>query len=167
MAKLQNVLIGSALVLTPLFGNASYAQSTPARSKPPAAVPIDLCSFLTQKEAEEILGRKLQTPEKHGSACWYGTNPGAPDVILSFIAVRPKSRGEFDAFIEKEVSKLNKRMKDLGAKKFVIEPVKELSDPAYYVDPSLLIYRNNRVLGIVADRPQAIAIAGKAIPRWK
>ena len=167
MTQLQNVLIGSAFVIATAWGEMAESQSTPNRPKASPPASIDLCSFLTQSEAEEILGKKLQPPELHGRDCWYGAQKQFPDVILSFIAVRPKSRSEFDAFIKEQVSDINKSMKELGAKKFEIEPVKELSDPAYYVDPSLFIYRNNRVLGIVADRTQAIAIARKAIPRWK
>ena len=163
MTMRRNVLVGTALVLTVVAGKVSVAQS-PKGSGAPA---VDLCSLLTQKEAEDILGRKLQPPEKHGLACWYSAERGAPDVILSFIAVRPRSRAEFDAFIEKEVSNLNQKMAKLGAKKFDKEVVKELSDPAYYVEPTLLIYRGDRVLGIVADRPQALKIAAKALPRLK
>ena len=39
--------------------------------------------------------------------------------------------------------------------------------PAYYVDPQLVILKDGRVLGIVAgDRKQAVAAAAKAVPRF-
>ena len=166
MAKLQSILVASAFVVTSLCGSIADAQSTPKGRGGPV-VSIDLCTFLTQSEAEEILGKKLQPPERRGRDCWYGSQPGAPDIIISFVAAYPRSRAEFDAFIADQVKTLNKKMKELGAKGFVSEPVKELSDPAYYVDPSLYVYRNNRVLGIFAERPQALKIAAKALPRWK
>ena len=167
MVKLHSILVASACVVTSLWASVAHAQSTPKGRPANQAASIDLCTFLSQSEAEEILGKKLQAPERRGSACWYGSQPGAPDVILSFVAAYPRSRAEFDAFIADQVKNLNKKMKDLGAKSFVMEPVKELSDPAYYVDPSLYVYRNNRVLGIFAERPQALKIAARALPRWK
>jgi hypothetical protein len=173
MAKSLNTFLGVAFLLLCACGGSGDSQSTPNRAQgtPKKARPvasIDICSLLTQSEAEEILGKKLQPPQRQsGGDCWYGSQPGNPDVILSFLPVYPRSRSDFDAFIAKEVADLNAKMKKLGAKESTIEPVRELSEPAYYVDPSLFVFRNNRVLGIFAERPQAIAIATKAIPRWK
>jgi hypothetical protein len=47
-----------------------------------------------------------------------------------------------------------------------VEPVPEAGAPAYYVDPSLLIFKDGRVLNVIAaDRRQAVAVAAKALVR--
>ena len=49
-----------------------------------------------------------------------------------------------------------------------VEPVPQVGDAAYYVDPSLIVLSHGRVLNITAaDRRQAVAVAGKVLPRFK
>jgi hypothetical protein len=48
-----------------------------------------------------------------------------------------------------------------------VDPVPEVGQPAYYVDPTLVVLKGGRVLSIVAaDRKQATAVAAKAVPRF-
>jgi hypothetical protein len=59
--------------------------------------------------------------------------------------------------------------RDVGAapKETAVEPVPEVGSPAYYVDPTLVVFKEGRVLSILAaDRKQAVAVAAKALPRF-
>jgi len=67
---------------------------------------------------------------------------------------------------------MNERMKEnlkgTGAivKETTVEPVPQVGDAGYYVEPSLLVLRHGRVLSITAaDRSRAVAVAAKAVPR--
>jgi hypothetical protein len=69
-----------------------------------------------------------------------------------------------------DTEKANARIKEqLGDayKPMTVDPAPEVGQPAYYVDPQLLILKGGRVLGIVAaDRKQATEVAAKALPRF-
>ena len=123
---------------------------------------VDACTLLTRAEAEEILGTKLGHPEPRGNGCWFGN-----DFAVYFALMSPESPAEFEAAVKKDIDKLNERMRKTGAKETVIEPVKGLGVPALYAEPTLLLWRDRRVLTILADRPQAEKIAAKLLPRWK
>ena len=92
--------------------------------------------------------------------------------VLSF-HVLPLTFGsaeEFQAFVVEDTEKMNARLKkELGdaVKPTTVDPVQEVGESAYYVDPQLLVLKDGRVLGIVAaDRTQATAVAAKAVPRF-
>ena len=47
-------------------------------------------------------------------------------------------------------------------------PVPAVGDAAYFVDPTLIVLKQGRVLNIMAaDRAQAVAVAGKVLPRFE
>jgi hypothetical protein len=137
------------------------------------AEPPGLCSLLTETEAEAILGKKLDPPQpQKGGDCWYLREGGKdfPDVeiMLSVLPVYLKSEGEFDAFVAEQVKDMNEKMKQAGATvDFTAERVKDVGAPAYFVDPGLYVLQGGRVLVIAAELPKAVAIAGKALPRFK
>jgi hypothetical protein len=143
---------------------------TPARA---SSVPPDACALLTKAEAEAILGKSIPSPSKGGSGeCHYG-DPGHGDEIVVYpMMLAFKSNEEFHAFVVQDTKEMNERMKkDLkgtGAtvKETAVEPVEQVGDAAYYVEPSLLVLRNGRVLSITAaDKNQAVIVAGKVVPR--
>lgn len=175
---LHGVAIGSVLALAcGDSGAKSAASGTDASlpSKPAvASQPADLCTLLTEAEAETILGKPLAAPEKQSSGdCWYPEEPGSGgEIILHVLPVRFKSKEAFHAFIVKEVretdAKLKEAMEKAGAsiKETVVEPVPEVGAPAYYADPSLFVLQGDQVLAIFAEQPQAVAVAAKALPRF-
>ena len=56
----------------------------------------------------------------------------------------------------------------VAVKETAVEPVPQVGDAAYFVDPSLVVLSHGRVLNITAaDRQQALAVAGKVVPRFK
>ena len=65
---------------------------------------------------------------------------------------------------------MNARIKkSLGdaVKPTTVDPVPDVGDAAYYVDPTLVVLKNGRLLSIAAaDRKQAVAVAAKAEPRF-
>jgi hypothetical protein len=137
--------------------------------------PIDICGLLTQAEAEAILGKPIEPPKKRGSGeCHYETEPGNGDIMIAVLPLGFKSKEAFHAFLVKDTEAMNarikKNLKGTGAtpKETAVEPAPEVGLPAYYVDPSLVILKNGQVLNIVAaDRRQAVAVAAKALPRFK
>jgi hypothetical protein len=134
----------------------------------------DMCSLLTEQEAEEILGKRLEPPQKQrGGDCWY-LNEGGKDfgdvvLILSALPVQMRSRAEFDRFMADQVKKLNEALAKAGAKgePFTAEPEQGVGAPAYYVDPGLYVLKGARILMIGCDRPLAVRIASKALPRFQ
>jgi hypothetical protein len=43
-----------------------------------------------------------------------------------------------------------------------------VGESAYFVDPSLVVFKKGKVLNIIAaDRKQAVAVAAKALPRFE
>jgi hypothetical protein len=137
----------------------------------------DLCSLLTEAEAEVILGRPLAAPEPQpGGDCWYPEKAGAGaggEIILHVLPVRFDSKEKFHAFLVEETEDANARLKKAMARtgatvvETTVEPVPEVSEPAYYSDPSLFVLKEGKVLAIFADRPRAVQVAEKALPRFK
>jgi hypothetical protein len=80
------------------------------------------------------------------------------------------SKEEFHAFVVKDTEQMNARIKkDLGdaVKPTTVDPVPGVGEAAYYVDPTLVVLKNGRVLSIAAaDRKQAVAVAAKVEPRF-
>ncbi|MFL5496767.1 MAG: hypothetical protein ACJ8DC_20490 [Gemmatimonadales bacterium] len=141
----------------------------------PAVAQANLCALLTEAEAEAIVGKPLAAPERQaGGDCWYPERAGAGgggEIMLHIYPYRFDSKENFHAFLVTEVKAADENMKEAVTaaggtfKETVVEPVPELKDPAYYADPTLFVLKGGKVLGIVAPRPQAVAVAGKAVPR--
>jgi hypothetical protein len=134
------------------------------------------CDLLTQAEAEVILGQPIAAPSPGGSGeCHYATKDGMADLIVYLMPLQFSSKEEFHAFVVKDTDAMNARIKKsmekTGAtvKETTVDPAPEVEAPAYYVDPSLLVLtKSGQVLNIVADgRPQAVAVAGKALGRLR
>lgn len=137
----------------------------------------DLCALLTEAEAEEIVGKPLAAPERRPNGdCWYPEQAGAGaggEIMLHVFPQRLDSKEKFHAFLVKEVKavdeSMKKAMEGTGAtvKETVVEPVPEVKAPAYYADPTLFVLEGGRVLAIAASRPHAVAVAAKALPRFR
>jgi hypothetical protein len=139
------------------------------RRPPPA--PVDVCGLLTQEEATAILGTPSAAPEQgSSSSCTFAAQSGRGDIMLQMLPLGFGSKEEFHAFVVKDTEQMNARIKkDLGdaVKPTTVDPVPDLGEAAYYVDPTLVILKNGRVLSIAAaDRKQAVAVAAKAEPRF-
>jgi hypothetical protein len=140
-----------------------------------AAPQADLCALLTEAEAEAIVGKPLAAPERQrGGDCWYPEKAGAGgggEIMLHVFPYRFDSKEKFHAFLLKEQKAADESMKkaveEAGGtfKETVVEPVPEVEVPAYYADPTLFVLKGGKILGIVAPRPQAVAVAAKAVPR--
>lgn len=152
----------------------SFALGTGSAQQPGGRA--DLCALLTETEAEAILDKPLAPPEPQpGGDCWYPERPGSGggEIMLHVLPERFDSEQAFHAFIVKEVKDLDAQMKKslekTGAtiQETAVEPVPEAGAPAYYADPSLFVLQGGRVLAIVAGKPQAVAVAAKALPRFK
>ena len=149
------------------------AQPPQSSAKQPARALIDPCALLTQAEAEAILGKPIAAPEGSSSQCTYAAQSGSGDIMLHVLPMQFRSKEEFHAFLVKDTEAMNARLKesfkDTGAapKETAVEPVPEVGGSAYYVDPTLVVFKEGRVLGILAaDRKQAVAVAAKALPRF-
>src|SRR5687768_5165447 len=117
--------VAAGLVLALACGDAKGTADTLGRAKPastnPAgtATPADLCSLLTEAEAEAILGKKLEPPQRQkGGDCWYlregGNDFGDVELILSVLPTHLRSESEFDKFIAEQVKDLNENMRKAG-----------------------------------------------------
>lgn len=128
-----------------------------------AAQTTDLCSLLTQDEAEAILKKKPAPPERQSSGdCWYGKG----EIILHILPVQFGSRAEFKARVDKDVKEINDKTKEAGvAMNLKVEEV-QIGDAAFYDGMSLHVLKGRRVLTIGGAKDLAIAVAGKAVPRW-
>jgi hypothetical protein len=168
--------IAAGLVIVLACGD-SPKDSATGTARPPArpAAQADLCALLTEAEAEAILGRPLAAPERQpGGDCWYPEQAGSGggEIMLHVLPVRFESKETFHAFLVKETkaadASLKKAMQGTGAtiKETVVEPVQEVEGPAYYAEPSLFVLKGGQVLAIFADRPQAVQVAAKALPRF-
>jgi hypothetical protein len=141
----------------------------------PAVAQANLCALLTEAEAEAIVGKPLAAPERQPSGdCWYPEQAGAGgggEIMLHLFPYRFDSKEKFHAFLLKEQKAADESMKEAvtGAggtfRETVVEPVPEVKAPAYYADPTLFVLKGGKVLAILAPRPQAVAVAAKAVPR--
>jgi len=143
-----------------------------AGAQSPRAKPVDPCALLTQEEAAAILGAKVEAPQMASSSvCGYRKQSGAgDDIMLQVLPVSFTSEEDFRAFLVEETENLNAALKKRLGDGFVpttVDPASEVGQPAYFVDPQLVILKDGRVLGIIAaDRKQAVAVAAKAVPRF-
>ena len=136
--------------------------------------PPDPCALLTKAEAEAIIGKTIMPPTVGGSGeCHYGEPGEADEIVVYPMPLGFKTKEEFHAYIVKDTDEMNARMKEnlknTGAKvkETTVDPVPGVGEAAYYVDPSLIVFRGNRVLNIIAaDRKRAVAVAAKVLPRF-
>jgi hypothetical protein len=136
--------------------------------------PPDHCTLLTEAEAEAILGKALNAPQTQPNGdCWYmkegGSDFGDVVLMLTVQALQIRSKAQFTDMVMEQAEKMNEAMKKAGLKDggFVAEPVQDVGDAAYYLDPSLLVLTGDRVLNIVAPRGEAVLVAAKALGRLK
>ena len=119
-----------------------------------------MCGLLTQSEAEAILGKSSAAPEPQpNGSCSYSSGE-------IMIATLPKEFGsvkEFTDFAKAEVKRTNERAK----MEVMSYNAVSLGDAAFYDGFSVHILGGGRVLTIVADKSRALAVAEKALPRWK
>lgn len=136
--------------------------------------PVDACALLTKAEAEAIVGQSIGEPTKGGSGeCHYGEEGSSAEIIVYPMMLAFESNEAFHAFVVQDTKEMNARinenLKSTGAtvKETAVEPVPQVGDAAYYVDPSLLVLRRGRVLSITTgSRNQALAVAAKVVPRF-
>ena len=171
--------IAAGLVLGAACGDArseiAQARRSGAGPRPKAVAQADACALLTKAEAEAILGQSIGEPAKGGSGeCHYGAAGGRVEIVVYPMPLGFGSKEEFAAFVKEDTEAMNARMQE-GLKKSgvtvtptAVEPVPQVGDAAYYVDPSLIVLSRGRVLNITAaDRRQAVAVAAKALPRFQ
>jgi hypothetical protein len=166
MSTKQRYAVAAGLVLV-LAGASGVGQSAALQT-----APVDACALLTQEEAGAILGTAAAAPEKgSGSTCIFAPQAGqGADIMIHLLPLTFGSEEEFHAYLVKETEKTNARIKEQLGDAFkpgTVEPVPEVGKPAYYVDPTLIILKDGRVLSILAaDQKQAVAVAAKAVPRF-
>lgn len=141
---------------------AGVAFSSVTLTRSAAAQVKDLCTLLTQAEAEVILGKKPVPPQPQTSGdCWYGSGT----IILHALA-RPFTAAELQAQVEKTVKRINDRAKGIGPVMKAEAVTVPGAAAAYYDGLSLHVLKGQRVLTISAEKPKAVAVAEKAVPRW-
>ena len=175
--RLKRIVVGLVLVMACDKGGSESAPAATAASAPTAPArrvlpAVDLCSLVTESEAESILGKRLEPPQKQKSGdCWYlregGSDFGAVEFILSLIGANPQSEKEFDDFVAEQVKDLNEAMKKggLAAVPFTAEPARGVGAPAYFIDPGVYVFTGNRILAVGLGGEKGIAIAKTAVAR--
>ena len=171
MMLLYAVAAGLTLAVACGDAGADRAATPPAGAVRSPSAPVDPCALLTQAEATALLGTPAGAPEKgSASTCTYAAQSGRGEIMLHLLPLTFGSKEEFHAFLVEDTEKMNERItKSLGdaVKPTRVEPVPEVGEPAYYVDPTLAVLKEGRVLSILAaDRKQAVAVAAKAVPRF-
>jgi hypothetical protein len=173
MTTMQRYTAAAGLALVLACGDSGGERGATAQEgarRPPPA-PVDVCGLLTQEEATAILGTPSAAPEQgSSSSCTFAAQSGRGDIMLQMLPLGFGSKEEFHAFVVKDTEQMNARIKkDLGdaVKPTTVDPVPDVGEAAYYVDPTLVILKKGRVLSIAAaDRKQAVAVAAKAEPRF-
>ena len=147
---------GLALVLACGDSGTQRAAATQAATGGAPPAPVDVCSLLTREEATAILGTSAAAPQQSGpGTCAYAAESGRGEIMLHMLPLAFRSSDEFHAFLLKDTEQMNERMR------------KAAGNAAYYVDPTLDVLKDGRVLSILAgDRKQAVAVAAKAVPRF-
>jgi len=173
MTSMQRYAAAAGFVLVLGCGDsgAERAAAVQANTRQPPAAPVDVCGLLTQEEATALLGTPSGAPQKGSSnSCTFAAQSGRGDIMLAMLPLSFASKEEFHAFVVKDTEQMNARIKkDLGdaVKPTTVDPVPGVGEAAYYVDPTLIVWKNGRVLSIAAaDRKQAIAVATKVEQRY-
>ena len=171
--------IAAGLLLGVACGDAgketAQAGRPDAGAAPKSVAQADACALVTKAEAEAILGQSIGEPAKGGSGeCHYGAAGGGAEIVVYPMTLGFGSKEEFHAFVKEDTEAMDARtqkgLKKMGVtiKPTAVEEVPQVGDAAYYVDPSLIVLSHGRVLNITAaDRRQAVAVAGKALPRFQ
>lgn len=132
----------------------------PPAARPSATSAEAMCALLTQAEAEAILGKSPAAPEPQpNGSCSFSSG----EIMIATLPKEFGSAKEFTDFAQAEVKRTNERAK-MDMMRYEAVP---LGDAAFYDGFSVHILRGRRVLTIVADKSRALAIAEKALPRWK
>ena len=166
MSNMSTLVIAAVLVAG--VGVSAGAQGAVRRTLPPA-----LCSFVSETEAESILGKRLGAPKTQPNGdCWYmregGSDFGDVELILSVLRVRISSEKEFDNFVEQQVQRVNERLKKKGVggmMQFTVSKADGVGAPAYFVDPGLYVFKKNTVLVVGLGGAKGVAIARTALRR--
>ena len=174
--RYSSIAVGFVLLI-----GCGKSDSTPApgsESAPEAAAPasvapssVDVCSLVTEAEAESALGKSVAVPQKQPSGdCWYlkegGSGFGDVEFILAILPVRMESAGAFDTFIKDQVDDLNASMKKSGLPvSYTVKPAPEVGSPAYFMELGLYALKGDRILMVGLDGPKAVAIAKTALAR--
>jgi hypothetical protein len=173
MITMQRCTAAAGLALMLACGDSGPERGASAQesARRPLPASVDMCGLLTQEEATAILGTPSAAPEKGaGNSCSFTAQSGRGNIMLHMLSLGFGSKQEFHAFVVKDTEKMNARIKkSLGdvVKPSTVDPVPQVGDAAYYVDPTLVILKDGRVLSIAAaDRNQAVAVAAKAVPRF-
>jgi hypothetical protein len=164
--------ISTVLIVSLAYGESTNHAVTDNRQEVVKPEPPDHCTLLTEAEAEAIIGKPLTAPQTQPNGdCWYMKDGGSDfgDVVL-MLTVQPlqiRSKTQFTEMVMEQAEKMNDAMKEAGMKEggFEAEPVQDVGDAAYYLDPSLLVLVGGRVLNIVAPRSEAVLVAAKALGR--
>ena len=173
MTTMQRYAAAAGLVLAIACGDSGVERAAAQAGPRPPPAPVDPCALLTQEEAAAILGTPVGGTRRRRRAARAPTRRQSgqgDDIMIHMMPLTFGSEEEFHAFIVEDTEKMNARMKkELGdaVKPTTVDPAPEVGKPAYYVDPTLVILKDGRVLSIVAaDRKQAVAVAAKAVPRF-
>ena len=164
-----------AMSLGPCMATGLLVSLVGVARTPGLAAQGDPCALLTQAEAAAILGQSIGAPVKGGSGeCHYGEEGGSAEIVVYPMQLGFQSKEEFHAFVVEDTEAMNARIKKsmektgVTVKETAVEPVAQVGDAAYYVDPSLIVLSHSRVLNITAgNRDQAVAVARKVVPRFK
>jgi hypothetical protein len=171
LAAFVSVIVLSACGKTESSPSADAPASAEAR-RVAAAPTVELCSLVTEEEAEGVLKKPLAAPQKQANGdCWYlregGTDFGDVEFVLSLIAAYPGSEAEFHSFVADQVKDMNESLKKAGATgaPFVAEPANGLGAPAYFIDPGLYVLTGNRILAIGLGGDAGMELARIALKR--
>ena len=139
-----------------------------------AAPQPEMCSLITEEEAEGVLKKPLAPPQKQSNGhCWYlregGTDFGDVEFVLSFVAAYPRSEAEFHSFVADQVKQMNESLKKSGVagpgSEFTAEPAAGLGAPAYFIDPGIYVFTRNRILAVGLGGNAGMELARIALKR--
>jgi hypothetical protein len=166
--------ISKVLIVVLAYGRATNHAVADNRQEVVRPKPPDYCTLLTEAEAEAITGKPLNAPQTQPNGdCWYmkdgGSDFGDVVLMLTVQSLLIRSKVQFTDMVMEQAEKMNAAMKKAGMKEggFEAEPVQDVGDAAYYLDPGLLVLVGDRVLNIVAPRSEAVLVAAKALGRLR
>ena len=156
-------------------GDAAPAATETKSPSAPRAAPAriaDICTLVTQEEAEATLGKKLAPPRRQASGdCWYmregGNDFGDVEFILSIIPAYMGSEKEFDDFVADQTKRMNDGVKKSGVPgvMFTVEKAPGVGAPAYFIDPGLYVLKGQQILAVGLGGEKGVAIAKTALAR--
>jgi hypothetical protein len=127
---------------------------------------------VTQQEAENILGTKLEPPQRQkGGDCWYlkqgGKDFGDVEIVVSVLPVYVRNEKEFDDLVASQTKDMNDNLKATGvnATPYAARKAEGVGAPAYFIDPGLYVMKTPRVLAVALSGEKGVAIAKIAVQR--